>query len=55
MVGVAITLPTVLFYTEYSYYVFRGTVLRPLRYGEKVARDAPQVVLAMLAECRQRC
>jgi cytochrome d ubiquinol oxidase subunit II len=31
-VGVAITLPAVLFYTAYSYYVFRGKVLRPLGY-----------------------
>jgi cytochrome d ubiquinol oxidase subunit II len=31
-VGVAITLPAVLFYTAYSYYVFRGKVMRPLGY-----------------------
>jgi cytochrome d ubiquinol oxidase subunit II len=32
LVGVAITLPAVLFYTGYSYYVFRGKVLRPIAY-----------------------
>ena len=32
MVGVAITMPAVLFYTAYSYYVFRGKVVRPLTY-----------------------
>jgi cytochrome bd ubiquinol oxidase subunit II len=32
LVGAAITLPAVLFYTAYSYYVFRGKVVRPLGY-----------------------
>ncbi len=32
LVGVAIALPAVLFYTAYSYYVFRGKVVRPLSY-----------------------
>jgi len=32
LVGVLITLPAVLFYTGYSYYVFRGKVTRPIHY-----------------------
>jgi cytochrome d ubiquinol oxidase subunit II len=32
LVGAAIALPAVLFYTGYSYYVFRGKVVRPLHY-----------------------
>jgi cytochrome bd ubiquinol oxidase subunit II len=32
LVGAAIALPAVLFYTAYSYYVFRGKVVRPLSY-----------------------
>ena len=32
LVGVLITLPAVLFYTGYSYYVFRGKVTRPISY-----------------------
>jgi cytochrome bd-type quinol oxidase subunit 2 len=32
LVGAAVALPAVLFYTGYSYYVFRGKVVRPLSY-----------------------
>jgi cytochrome d ubiquinol oxidase subunit II len=32
LVGVLVTLPAVLFYTGYSYYVFRGKITRPLAY-----------------------
>jgi len=32
LVGAAVALPAVLFYTAYSYYVFRGKVVRPLGY-----------------------
>ena len=32
LVGAAVALPAVLFYTAYSYYVFRGKVVRPLSY-----------------------
>ena len=32
LVGALVALPAVLFYTAYSYYVFRGKVVRPLSY-----------------------
>jgi cytochrome d ubiquinol oxidase subunit II len=32
LIGAAVALPAVLFYTGYSYYVFRGKVVRPLSY-----------------------
>ncbi len=32
LVGAVVALPAVLFYTAYSYYVFRGKVVRPLSY-----------------------
>jgi cytochrome d ubiquinol oxidase subunit II len=32
LVGAAVALPAILFYTAYSYYVFRGKVVRPLSY-----------------------